>query len=245
MLSNTLITHTNTQAVRDRPTLKDVERFRNGSVRELKEKQRKLIGHSETSNRRNKQSECEESMRRMDKRLSTGACTKFHSERIFTAANQCENSYVYLETKREKKVPILMLCLCKGTDGPEGQTKSNYASYEPVLVNIMIVLIVLILFRKVTLELLVCILRVVVFHVIVYFATFQLCEVRDCASSAKSVRSDVLHKAIQATVDKENGVQVEINGLELRSRQAKFIYIKNNNRIGVLQACLWSTRSCA
>ena len=37
-LSNTLNTHTNTHAARGRPTLKDVERFRNGSVRELYER---------------------------------------------------------------------------------------------------------------------------------------------------------------------------------------------------------------
>ena len=40
MSSSMLIPHTNTLAVRSRPTPKDVERFRDGSVRELKEKER-------------------------------------------------------------------------------------------------------------------------------------------------------------------------------------------------------------
>ena len=37
---NAHATHSNIHAVRCRPTLKDVERFRDGSVRELKEKAR-------------------------------------------------------------------------------------------------------------------------------------------------------------------------------------------------------------
>ena len=40
MSSSMLIPHTNTHAIRGRPTLKDIERFRNGFVRKLKRKER-------------------------------------------------------------------------------------------------------------------------------------------------------------------------------------------------------------
>lgn len=49
--SETLKTHTNAHAVRGRPTLKDVERFRNGRIRELKEKCQKNT--RETRNTKN------------------------------------------------------------------------------------------------------------------------------------------------------------------------------------------------
>ena len=59
-------------------------------------------------------------------------------------------------------------------------------------------------------------------------------------------RSDVSEKTMQVTVPslpKENGVPVKINGTELRSRQANFIFNKNNNRFG-FHGCV-STRSYA
>ena len=46
---------------------------------------------------------------------------------------------------------------------------------------------------------------------------------------------EVTEKAIQLTVSsapKENAVVVKINITELRSRHAKFIFNRNNNRIG-------------
>ena len=61
---------TNAHTVRGRPALKnDTERFQNGLVRELKEKQTKLSGHSMTSNThgRNDKSECQERTCKMDK----------------------------------------------------------------------------------------------------------------------------------------------------------------------------------
>ena len=79
-----------------------------------------------------------------------------------------------------------------------------------------------------------------------------MCDVCHCASSAKSVlivfddRSDVSEETMQVTVPslpKENGVPVKINGTELRSRQANFIFNKNNNHFG-FHGCV-STRSYA
>ena len=65
-------------------------------------------------------------------------------------------------------------------------------------------------------------------------------NVRDCASSAKSVvivfddRSDVSGKTMKVTIPslpKENDVPVEINVTELRPPQGNFFFGKNN-RVG-------------
>ena len=89
---------TNAYTVRGKPTLKDnTECFRNGLVRELKEKQRKLSRHSMTSKthgpyRRNNKSEYQECTCKMDKSLNRGMFNKFESGKISVAGYQCDNS---------------------------------------------------------------------------------------------------------------------------------------------------------
>ena len=89
---------TTAHTVRGRPTLKNnTECFRNGLVRELKEKQRKLSRHSMTSkthgpHRRNNKSEYQECTCKMDKSLNRGTFNKFESCKICVAGYQCNNS---------------------------------------------------------------------------------------------------------------------------------------------------------
>ena len=79
---------TNAHTVRGRPTLKNnTECFRNGLVRELKEKQRKLSRHSMTSkthgpHRSNNKSDYQECTCKMDKSLNRGMFNKFDSRKI-------------------------------------------------------------------------------------------------------------------------------------------------------------------
>ena len=96
-----------------RPTLKnDTERFWNGLVRELKEKQTKLSRHSMTSNthRRNDKSEYQECACEMDKSLKRGMCIKFESREICIAGNQCDKSDLDVHNAEDKK---LQMCLYK------------------------------------------------------------------------------------------------------------------------------------
>ena len=89
---------TNAHTVRGRPTLKNnTECFRNGLVRELKEKQRKLSRHSMTSkthgpHRRNDKSEYQECTCKINKSLNRGMFNKFESCKICVAGYQCDNS---------------------------------------------------------------------------------------------------------------------------------------------------------
>ena len=86
---------TNAHTVRGRPTLKNnTECFRNGLVRELKEKQSR---HSMTlkthgPHRRNNKSEYEDCTCKMDKSLNRGMLNKFESRKICVAGYQFDNS---------------------------------------------------------------------------------------------------------------------------------------------------------
>ena len=104
---------TNAHTVRGRLTLKnDTERFRNGLVRELKEKQTKLSRHSMTSipntHRRNDKSEYQECTYEMDKSLKRGMCIKFESRKICIAGNQCDISDLDIHNAEDKKLPVFI-----------------------------------------------------------------------------------------------------------------------------------------
>ena len=99
---------TNAHTVRGRPTLKnDTKRFRNGLVREFKEKQTKLSRHSVTSNthRRNDKSEYQECTCEMDKSLKRGMCIKFESRKICIATNQFDNGDLDIHNAEDKMLP--------------------------------------------------------------------------------------------------------------------------------------------
>ena len=89
---------TNVHTVRGRPALKNnTECFRNGLVREPKEKQRKLSRHSMTSkthepHKRNNKSEYQGCKCKMDKSLNRGMMNKFESRKIWVAGYQRGNS---------------------------------------------------------------------------------------------------------------------------------------------------------
>ena len=102
---------TNAHTVHGRPTLKnDTERFRNGLVRELREKQTKLSRHSMTSNthRRNDKSEYQECTCKMDKSLKRGMCIKFESRNICIAGYQSVNSDLDIHNAEDKKLPVFI-----------------------------------------------------------------------------------------------------------------------------------------
>ena len=93
------------------PTLKhDNDRFWNGLVRELKEKQTKLSRLSMTSNthRRNDKSEYQECACEMDKSLKRGMCIKFESRKICIAGNQCDKSDLDIHNAEDKKLHVFI-----------------------------------------------------------------------------------------------------------------------------------------
>ena len=113
---------TNAHTVRVRPTLKNnTECFRNGLVRELKEKYRKSSRHSMTSKthgprRRNNKSEYQECTCKMDKSLNRGMLNKFESRKICVAGYQCDNSDFDFCIAEHNELPVIKICSDEGRD---------------------------------------------------------------------------------------------------------------------------------
>ena len=127
--------------------------------------------------------------------------------------------------------------------------ENSRSTFVPIVVNGVIFLIVfLILCGKVSVQ-------VLVFYIYNrVFGSLNTCEMFAIVHliSAKSVvivfddRSDVSEKTMKVTIPslpKENGVQVKISVIQLRSRQAKLFLAKIIVLVFTGECC--STRSCA
>ena len=81
------------------------------------------------------------------------------------------------------------------------------------------------------------VLRVYVFHEIIYFAMLYMNYLRcgDCAFSASFISECTLMLVplLEKVLHKESVVVEEIKEVELRSRRAQFVYDRNYNRIGL------------
>ena len=193
---------TNAHTVCGRPTLKNnTECFQNGLVRELKEKQRKLsLRHSVTSrthgpHRRNNKSEYQECTCKMDKSLNIGMLNKFESRKICVAGYQCDNSNFDFCIAEHSELPVIKICSDEGRDDCQQlKPKGIEASFGTAVITATILFIISILFSRVTVNVLVFVLRVVFFHLIVYVVTRYMYDAvrRDFALSASFVWSVLL-----------------------------------------------------
>ena len=162
---------TNAHTVRGKPTLKNnTECFRNGLVRKLKEKQRKLSRHSMTSkthgpHRRNNKSEYQECTCKMDKSLNRGMLNKFESRKICVAGYQCDNSDFDFCIAEHSELPVIKICSDEGRDDCQQlKPKGTEASFGTTVITATILFIISILFSRLTVNVLVLVLRVVIFH---------------------------------------------------------------------------------
>ena len=134
---------TNAHTVRGRPTRKNnAECFRNGLVRELKEKQRKLSRHSMRSkthgpHRRNNKSEYQDYTCRTDNSLNRGMLNKFESRKICEAGYQCDNSDFDFCIAEHSESPVIKICSNEGRDDcrqlkPKGTEASFGTTYTVI-----------------------------------------------------------------------------------------------------------------
>ena len=101
----------------------------------------------------------------MDKSLKTEMCIKFESRKICIVGNQCGNSHLDTHNAEDKKLPVFIMCSDEGRGDfqqlkPKGSHACNYCdscSNSFYAFN---------LFSRVTVNVLVFVLRVVFFHVI-------------------------------------------------------------------------------
>ena len=121
------------------------------------------------------------------------------------------------------------------------------------MITATILFIISILFSRVTVNVLVFVLRVVFFHLIVYIVTRYMYDAvrRDFALSASFVLecfdgSEVTtREGNELVVQKENCVVEEIKEVELRSRRGKFIYNRTYNPVGLNKVSHFSRRGSA
>ena len=189
---------TNAHTVRGRPTQKyNPECFRNGLVRELKEKQIKLSRHSMTSkthgpHRRNNKLEYQECTCNMDTSFNRGMLNKFESRKICIAGYQCDNSDFDFCIAEHSELSVIKICSDEGRDDCQQlKPKGTEASFGTTVITATILFIISILFSRVTVNELFFVLRVVFFHLIVYVVTQYMYDAvrRDFALSASFVWS--------------------------------------------------------
>ena len=150
MLSRVKLTTAHT--VCGRPTLKNnTECFRNGLVRELKEKQRKLSRHSMTSkthgtHRRNNKSEYQECRCKLDKSLNRGMLNKFESRKICVAGYQCDNRDFDFCIAEHSELPVIKICSDEGRDDCQQlKPKGTEAFFGTTVITATILFIISIL----------------------------------------------------------------------------------------------------
>ena len=187
------------------------ECFRNGLVRELKERQRKLSRHSMTSkthgpHRRNNKSEYQECTCKMDKSWNRGMLNKFESRKIFVAGYQCDNSDFDFCIAEPSELPVIKICSDEGRDDCQQlKPKGTEASFGTTVISATIIFItsISILFSRVTVIVLVLVLRVVFFHTMLCVGILHYQQVL-CDSEVTTREGNEL------VVQKENFVVEEI-----------------------------------
>ena len=133
----------------------------------IKEKQRKFSRHSKTHgpHRRNEKYECQECTCKIDKSLNRGTCIKFESHKICVAGNQCDNSDFDFHNVENKESPVIKICCDEGRDDcQQSKPKGTQASFGTTVITLTILLILSILFSRVTVNVVVFVLRVVFFQ---------------------------------------------------------------------------------
>ena len=214
--------HTDSQTVRGRPTLNiEIECFRNGLVRELSES--KLLRQSELSNRRNELLESQYSRSDIYKVLPTELemCIKLKGQEICETGDDSSKSDFYSQVAKNKDLRSFAVCVDKAIDCQQGEGNGIYHGLATVT-GIIIILFVLLLFRSVSVFIVILVLRVIIFHLIIYCAI--LCMIysspRDVALSASFVVrkfADVTEVAVERNVHKESVLVEKIKEVELRS----------------------------
>ena len=150
------------------------------------------------------------------------------------------------------ELPVIKICSDEGGDDSQQlKAKGTEASFGTTVITATILFIISISLSRVTVNVLVFVLRVLFFHLIVYIVTRYLYDAvrRDFALSASFALecfdgSEVTtREGNELVVQRENCVVEEIKEIELRSRRGKFIYNRTYNSIHRMQ--IWRTSRSA
>ena len=116
--------------------------------------------------RRDNKSECQECTCKMDKSFNRGMFNKFESRKVCVAGYHCDNSdqFDFCITEHNE-LPVIKICSDEGRDDCQQlKPKGTEASFGTTVITATILFIISILFSRVTVNVLVFVLRVVFFH---------------------------------------------------------------------------------
>ena len=114
--------------------------------------------------RRNYKQECQEYTCKIEKSLNRRMCIRFESRKICVAGNQCDNSDFDFHNAEHKELPVIKISSDEGReDCQQLKPKETQASLGTTVIAVTILLILSILFSRVTVNVLVFVLRVVFF----------------------------------------------------------------------------------
>ena len=122
----------------------------------------------------------------MDKSLNRGMFNKFESRKICVAGYQCDSSDFDFCIAEHNELPVTKICSDEGRDDCQQlKPKVTEASFGTTVITVTILFIISILFSRVTVNVLVFVLRVVFFHLLVYIVTRHMYDPvrRDFAES--------------------------------------------------------------
>ena len=101
--------------------------------------------------------------------MNRGPYIKFESREICVVGNQCDKSDFDFHNAEHKGLPVIKICCDEGReDCQQSKPKGTQASFGTTVITLAIILILSILFRRVTVNVVVFVLCVVLLHVIVY-----------------------------------------------------------------------------
>ena len=155
-----------------------------------------------------------------------------------------------IHNAEDKKLPVFIMCSDEGRDDCQQlKAKGSHASLVTTVVAVTILLMLSIVFSRVTVNILVFVLRVVFF--VTRYMGYDTWH-RDFALSASFVSelecfdgSEVRGKVNDSIVQKQHCVVEEIIEVELRSRRGKFIYDRTYNSVGLNKVSHFSRRGRA
>ena len=101
----------------------------------------------------------------MDKSFNRGMFNKFESRKVCVAGYHCDNSDFDLCITEHNELPVIKICSDEGRDDCQQlKPKGTEASFGTTVITATILFIISILFSRVTVNVLVFVLRVVFFH---------------------------------------------------------------------------------
>ena len=105
----------------------------------------------------------------MDKSLNRGMFNKFESRKICVAGYKCENGDFDFCPAEHNKLPVTNICSDEGRNNCQQlKPKGTEACLGTTVITVTILFIISIFFSRVTVNVLVFVLRVVFFHLIIW-----------------------------------------------------------------------------